>query len=72
MTVMSVMTIAGIKETTYGFPFMNKYIFPIDHAIAAVDWLAQEKYLHLIHKERLYFLQLNYGIPSQKKEDNNK
>lgn len=43
---MSVINIAGIKETTYGFPFINKYIVPIHNAIAAVDWLAQEKYLH--------------------------
>lgn len=68
MTVMSVIKIAGIKNTTYGFPFINKYIVPIHKAIAAVDWLAQEKYLHLIHEERLYFSQLNYGISSYKEK----
>lgn len=69
---MSCMTFAGIKETTYGFPFMNKYIVPIHHAIAAVDWLAQEKYLHLIHKERLYFFTIELWYTLSKKEDNNK
>lgn len=62
------MTVTGIKKTTYSFPFINKYIVPIHNAIAAGNWLAQEKYIHLIHKERLYFLQSNYGIPSQKKK----
>lgn len=67
MTVMSIIKIAGIKETTYDFPFINKYIIPIHNAIAAFDWLAQEKYLHLIHK---FTIELWYTL--SKKEDNNK